>query len=307
MQIEKISFNGWRNCIRLRNADMELVITTDVGPRVIRCGFIGQPNLFAEIAGQQGGAGEPEWKIRGGHRLWIAPEDKTISYELDNVPVSWRTVDGAVLLDQPPGPASKISKHLAIRLDDRRNQARVRHILRNRGDAPCRAAPWALTVMPPGARLIVPLPPKETHGRDNRFEPNQIWSIWPCTDLADGRWQFGSRYLFFQQRTDRDAGKLGMSLREGWVAGQLPGGVFVKRFDWLPGAVYPDGNVNFETFANREILEIETLGPLVELAPGAEVVHEETWELLTPLPPLQTEKDVTRHLRPLVAQSATNA
>lgn len=300
MKIEQINYNGWNDCLRLRNGAMELVVTTAVGPRIIRCGLIGQPNLFAEIAGQQGGAGEPEWKIRGGHRLWLAPEVPEISYELDNAPVRWAVAADAVRLDQAPGPVSHVSKHLAVSLDPRRNVARVMHTLKNAGAQPCALAPWALTVMPPGARLIAPLPAKEVHGLDSRYEPNQLWSIWPCTDLADGRWQFGSRYLFFQQRADRDAGKLGMSQREGWAACQLPGGVFVKRFGWTRGAVYPDGNVNFETFANRDFLEIETLGPLVTLAPGAEVSHAETWELLPPLPPLQTEDDVNRHLRPLL-------
>jgi hypothetical protein len=37
-QLEKISFFGWPNCYRLFNAHLELVVTADVGPRVVGCG-----------------------------------------------------------------------------------------------------------------------------------------------------------------------------------------------------------------------------------------------------------------------------
>ena len=36
---EKVSYGGWPNCVRLNNGKVELIITTDVGPRVIRFGF----------------------------------------------------------------------------------------------------------------------------------------------------------------------------------------------------------------------------------------------------------------------------
>ena len=38
--MEKIKYAGWENCYRLDNGRIELVITGDVGPRVIRFGFI---------------------------------------------------------------------------------------------------------------------------------------------------------------------------------------------------------------------------------------------------------------------------
>ena len=34
------------------------ILTSDVGPRVIRCGFVGGPNVFKEYAEELGGTGE---------------------------------------------------------------------------------------------------------------------------------------------------------------------------------------------------------------------------------------------------------
>src|SRR5689334_6210153 len=82
INIEKIQYRGWPNCYRISNGEVELVVTTDVGPRIMRYGFVGGPNVFKEFEEQMGKSGEPTWQPRGGHRLWIAPEDPVLSYAL---------------------------------------------------------------------------------------------------------------------------------------------------------------------------------------------------------------------------------
>jgi len=47
--LEKISYGGWPNCLKLSGDSIELVITLDVGPRVIRLGTPGGRNLFKEL------------------------------------------------------------------------------------------------------------------------------------------------------------------------------------------------------------------------------------------------------------------
>jgi len=69
--IETVSYRGWKHNIRLTNGQVELIVTQDVGPRIVRFGFIGARNVFGELSEQMGGAGETQWMIRGGHRLWL--------------------------------------------------------------------------------------------------------------------------------------------------------------------------------------------------------------------------------------------
>jgi len=47
--IEKTSYKGWPNCYRITNGTVELIVTGDVGPRIIRYAFTGGPNLFKEF------------------------------------------------------------------------------------------------------------------------------------------------------------------------------------------------------------------------------------------------------------------
>jgi hypothetical protein len=55
VKVEKIEYKGWRNCYRVSNGEVELIVTSDVGPRVIRFGFVGGQNVFKEFPDQLGG------------------------------------------------------------------------------------------------------------------------------------------------------------------------------------------------------------------------------------------------------------
>jgi len=296
--MEKIVFNGW-DCIRLANREIEIIVTRDVGPRIIRLAFKGKPNLFAEIPSQQGAQGEKDWMIRGGHRLWVAPEAKPWSYELDNQPYALvEAIPNGIRVRQDAGPITRIVKQMDITLDPGKNRITVVHTLSNHDTKPVACAPWALSVMGLNGQAIIPLPEKISH--TTRLLPNQHWSIWGYTDFTDPRWMIGSRYIFFRQDPTRGPNKLGCAHREKWVAYQREGFLFIKQFEYVDGATYPDNGCNFETFANEEILEIESLGPLVTLQAGASTVHTETWLLFENVPRCQSETDVDRLIRPLL-------
>ena len=48
VQSTTTEYRGWPNCYRLSNGLIDLIVTTDVGPRVIRFGFVGEENEFKE-------------------------------------------------------------------------------------------------------------------------------------------------------------------------------------------------------------------------------------------------------------------
>lgn len=298
--IETVPYRGWTRNIRIANREVELIVTQEVGPRILRFGFIGGPNILGELPDQLGGAGEGEWKIRGGHRLWIAPEAKPKSYELDNGPVAIRPRSDGIRAQQAPGPMTRVAKTMEVALAERRNVVTVTHRLTNRGRKPIALSVWALTVMTKRGTAVIPLPAKIAHTA--RLTHNQEWSLWGYTDFSDPRWTLGSRYLRFRQDPKRGPNKMGIAHREGWVGYLYKDLGFIKRFSRIEGAPYPDGGVNFETFANEDILELESLGPLVTLAPGRTATHTEIWSLHRRLPACRTEQDLDRVWRPLALQ-----
>jgi hypothetical protein len=297
--MKKIAYRGWRNCYRLANKDVELIVTGDVGPRVIRFGFIGGANVFKEFAGMVGKTGGKTWRIYGGHRLWHAPEGDPRSYCPDNSPVEVRQAGKVVHVVQPTEKTTGIQKELDIHLCANRNHVRIVHRLRNHNQWAVELAPWALSVMAPGGTAIVPQPPRGSHPQD--LLPVNTLTLWAYTNLSDPRWTWGNKYFLLRQDPHATKPqKIGAAVPDGWAAYANAGNLFVKKFAHVPGARYADLGCNFETFTNEDMLEVETLGPLVTLAPGASVEHEEHWWLFRNAPTPRNDAEVDRHILPLV-------
>lgn len=296
--IETVYYRGWKHNVRLANREAELIVTRDVGPRILRFGFVGDRNILGELPGQMGGAGEKEWMIRGGHRLWIAPEEKPRTFELDNAPITISKIPGGIRTIQSPGSFAHVQKTMDIILADRRNEATIVHRLTNKGRRGITLAPWALTVMAQRGMAVIPLPQKIPHGK--LLINNQNWSLWSYTNLSDPRLTIGQRYIRFRQNPRRGNNKIGLAHREGWIAYLQDDRLFIKRFERLPGAIYPDNDVNFELFTNQQILELESLGPLVKLHPDQTVSHKENWVLYRGVKACRTEADIDKYVLPLV-------
>jgi hypothetical protein len=277
--VDVVPFGGWPNALRLRNGAVELIVTLDVGPRILSFAKPGGANPFKLYADQAGGTGEAAWRNRGGHRMWIAPEIREITYFPDNAPVGWEHLQGkpGVRLTPPPEAAIGFQKQIDIELDPTGAGATIVHRLTRLAATPADVALWALTVMTPGGVAVMPQPPMGQHPRD--LLPNRKLVVWPYTDLSDPRWRFGRH--FFRLRQDGTLGptKLGLADPLGWCAYFVDGVCFIKRYDLQPEGVYPDGGCNFETFTNEKMLEIESLGPLISLKGGQSIEHRERWEL----------------------------
>ncbi len=273
--IEHVEYGGWPNCYRLNDGRWELIVTADVGPRVIRFGPMGGDNVFCEFEEMMGLTGGNEWRIYGGHRLWHSPEAKPRSYYPDNGPVNVEGEgDDTLHVVQPVEETTGIQKEMHITLADGR--VTVEHVLRNCGVWPIRLAPWALSVMAPGGLGIIPQP--TSHHPDNLL-PNRILVLWPYTNMTDPRIHWGARYITLRQDANAGPTKVGLSADDGWLAYWNAGVLFVKRFDYCAGAIYPDGGCSVEMYTNERMLEAETLGPMVLLDPGCSVSHVERWYL----------------------------
>jgi hypothetical protein len=56
--------------------------------------------------------------------------------------------------------------------------------------------------------------------------------------------------------------------------------------------------VNYETFTNEEMLEMESLGPMTRLAPGKTAEQVEKWELFGGLGKVTTEAEIAETIAP---------
>lgn len=277
--IEKTAYKGWPNCYRLTNGEVDLIVTTDVGPRVIRYGFVKGQNLFKEFDAELGKSGEKEWKPRGGHRIWFAPEDIKDTYALDNGPVKAEVKGDTILLIQPVEPETGLEKQIEVKLAATGSAVQVTHRIMNTRNAVRELAPWALTMMAQGGHGITGFPPRGTH--PEVLAPTNPLVMWAFTDLSDSRWTYSKKYLVLKQDRNNKGQpqKIGHFNKDTWGAYLLGTDLFVKKYQADPSKPYTDKGCSYETFTNAEFLELETLGPLTKLQSGQRIEHVEQWTL----------------------------
>ena len=300
VKVEKTEYKGWSNCYRVSNGEIELIVTGDVGPRVIRFGFTGGQNLFKEFPEQLGRTGEDKFQLRGGDRVWKAPEDSVATWAPDNVPLTIQITPAGLIAREPVEPSTNLQKEIEVSMAVSGTAVTVTHRITNRSLFALEFAPWALTMMAQGGTAISGFPPRGTHPAN--LEATNPLVMWAYTNLADSRWRFTRKYLTLRQDpNNKEAQKLGMFNRDTWAAYLLNHELFVKKTTADPSRTYPDFGCSFETFTNNDFLEIETLGPLTKVAPGQTVEQVEHWALYRNVSVTNwTDEELDQLLFPLV-------
>jgi hypothetical protein len=278
--MEKVEFLDLPNCFRLTNGEIEIIVTTDIGPRILFYGFSGGENVLglhpeAKVETELG-----IWKPYGGHRLWIAPENMPDSYAPDNLPVEYESKnDLSIHLIQPLETVSKTQKELKISLDESGSGVKIDHRITNRGSETIRLAAWALTIMRGGGEAVIPNEPFEPYDAETLL-PVRNLTLWSYTDFTDSRWSFDKTSIRLESDEAKpEAQKIGVLNRQGWTAYNWQNLKFVKKFNFETDAAYPDMNSNTEIYTAGSFIEVETLSPLHNLAPGEFVEHSEVWQL----------------------------
>jgi hypothetical protein len=296
--ISSTKYHGWK-ALSLDTGRVKLVVPLDIGPRVISCSLDGGANLFATVAAELGKGGEPDWKIRGGHRLWHAPEVPPRNYQPDNGPITVVKLPGGkgLRVEQPVEEKTGIRKLFTIEALGA-TDFKVTHVLKNENMWAVELSPWALTVMGRESYTAIPLNPKIPHGQT--LVPDYALVPWTYTDFTDPVWDWHRDYIGIRVERGTQPQKLGLTNFPGWAANWQAGGTFVKYFAVHAGAAYPDFGCAFETFVCDFMNELESLGPLGKVEPGATVTLVEYWGLFAGLPKPDTDEVFAKKLRPVV-------
>ncbi len=282
--MDQVSFNGWKRNARIVCQDVEMIVTLEVGPRIIFLGFIGGENMFFVNPPDAGKTGGDQFRGYGGHRLWIAPEEPLRTLQPDNAPVQYREEDGFHVFSSAPDKFST-RKEMRIRPEADSGRFVILHRVYNHSPYDLALAAWSPTQCSGGV-VLFPQAPHATH--DERLLPTRPLVMWGYTKISDPRWTWGDRLVRLRHDPNMGPTKLGSLVEQGYAACANRGNLFLKRFACQPDQSYPDFNCNFETFTRQDMLEIESLGPMVSVPAGGYVEHQETWYLLrNQMPPAE--------------------
>jgi hypothetical protein len=289
VKINEISYNGWKHCLEMSNDKVRLIVTTDVGPRIIYFGTPEGENVFHQRGGQQGLTNSKEWLVYGGHRLWHSPQIGSRPNQLDNETVPYEVHENSVELNCPEEMATRIQKRFRITLAEDEPRVTVGHRIYNKGLWPIRLATWALSVMREGGVGILPVPREQTPD----YLPSFAIAYWPWTRTNDPRFTLGEKYMILRQdQNNKEWFKIGFRNTEGWGAYLCKGYMFAKMYSLCPGEEYPDYDSSFQIFTDNYMLELESLGPLKTIAGGEYTEHTEKWYLFKDVPLPKTEEEI---------------
>jgi hypothetical protein len=268
-------FHG-RPTLRVSNGAIEVEVLASAGPRLVGLRLAGAAdNLLAETPDLGWDTAFGRYELLGGHRLWLAPEDPERGAVPDSTGLVVEVTASGLVLAGAPDPSTGCVRSIEVRLDPAQPAMTLLHRVRNGGERSVDLAPWSITQLPLGGLALLP------HRRaapEHRTRPNRNLVLWPYTSWDDPRLRVRDGLV----TVDAVAGaslKVGALDDTGWVAYARDGVALVRRFTPEPGEAHPDLGCNVEVFCGSRYLELEVLGPLRSLAPGASTVLVERWEV----------------------------
>ena len=258
----------------LVNSYVRLDYLTQAGPRIVGL-YLAQreENLLVELPEEGWETPGGYFQFFGGHRLWAAPEVAGVSYLPDSDGLRVEQDDSSATLTWEPRSGRGLSKTVRIKLIDDRAAVHVTHHITNRYDHPVRVAPWGITALPLGGKAYLP-----AAAQGEGFLPDRQLIVWPYARWDDPRLHLMRGGVAIDGDAALPPVKVGTYAHSGCCAYLREELLLVKRFQPTPGE-YPDRGCNVEVYCSDLFIELETLGPLADLPPGAEACAEETWEL----------------------------
>jgi len=281
MSITTTRFAG-HEAIHMESGRVRLLITTSVGPRVLGLLTPDGANHLAELPEMTLECpGSDPIHLRGGSRLWAAPEDPRFTYRPDDDPVGVSEIADGVRLTTRPDAVSKIHREIEIRVAGPEHFAFDYRVV-NHADRSQRLAAWAITMLRPQGRAFLPLltEPFDPGG----FQGQRNIVLWSYSRNDDPRYVLHDHAIEVRSSVLADGPldvpfKVGTSMRRGWAAHYRDGLLFVKYAGHDEAHEYADMGASGQVYSHGDFTELETLGPLTDLRPGDAAEHHEDWAI----------------------------
>jgi len=316
-----VEYKHYGRCLKLKNDKLEVLITMDVGPRIISFTPQGGSNLFfnddedlrvskGEVFESIFGEGE-EYHFYGGHRLWLAPQYPLHTNVPDNRPLTVEEVENGARFIGAYSPVSGMRPTMTVVMDESKAEIAVTASYTNESDQVQHYAPWQISQLAPGGVAFVPFGlrndaqpfgfsrerppfrgPRPAMKLDEPLLPHKVFVLFDISHLKDDRLHLHNRYVVLEQdETLRRPFKAGLAAPEGFGLYALGDFVFKAQHTHNPNGCYTDGGSSLEIYTDAAFLEMEALGEYTEVAPGETITHTETLSVTPRTLPLPDPED----------------
>ena len=178
IKTEVKKYFNYGNVLSISNGVIEAYVTIDVGPRIIRFGYVGGQNIMCDNRGVLAPKDDKEfqdffgdgkkWEILGGHRIWTSPESYPHSYYPDLDPVKYELTEQGAIFTPNAEVENGMQKQLEIKMDPDDANMLVTMRVTNISNASQEFSIWGLTVSAQHGTLILPMNNNNTGLLHNR-------------------------------------------------------------------------------------------------------------------------------------------
>ncbi|MBN2535163.1 MAG: hypothetical protein JXB88_19940 [Spirochaetales bacterium] len=278
MKCNEKKFNGHRS-VEIVTDSIQLVITTDFGPRIV---FWGRPDKENLLVWAPGKFTRGEWDLLGGHRVWstrpLADECEE-TYRIDDLSCEVQRIDSGWIITAPCDSYNNTRRGIGVRvLGD--NKVEIDNFLINTGDMLYSGGVWSVTSTLPDKTTQYGIP----------LGDGSMWDY--CKIVMFRRWDehFGSfnddQFSFTHDMMMVNPGgkenKRCVQADRGIIAMHDPARkvLFAKKAGYDRHGIYPYGcNLAVYIAPGNEMVEMETMGPERMLKPGESLHNKEVWVL----------------------------
>ncbi len=281
---EEVLYKNYGNCLKITTQKVEVLVTLDIGPRIISYRLLDGGNIFFEDTERLLFVNNEDtdkmffkgatWYGLGGHRLWRSPESFSTYYP-ENNPVEYKVSKNVFTFNQEKQIYNDVKLTITLSFLDE-VQLKFEGMITNKSNEDKTLSSWSISMCKGPGLEIVKLPKDETG-----FVPQRSYSFWGFgAKNNDSRAYYGENYFALKMEPgNQNAFKIGMRVNNDSVLYLTGKSAFVKKVYRYDDLLYPDNNVNYETYTKDLFMELETLSPLKTLKPNESVTQTEVWSL----------------------------
>jgi len=325
VRITETTYKYYGRCLSLDNGTLRILVTMDLGPRIISFTPQGGENLFfnddegvrvskGEYFDQVFGPGA-EFHFYGGHRLWLAPQLPIHTSAPDNDPLDVEYIPNGAVFTGKPQEVVGMQTRMTVVMDESEPKVTVTCEFVNISSEAKSFAPWQISQMAPGGvalaafgrrndmqpfgftreRMMRPggMRPREMNLL-HAAQPDKVFVLFGIGHLKDERLTLHNRVFALKQDPALPRPfKCGMKNPEGFGMYVLGDWVFSIDYQPVEGGTYTDAGSTIEVYTDAAFLELEALGEYQEVQPGEVLTHTETLSVrprTMPLPELEDEE-----------------
>ncbi len=277
MEIKDVIWKGLK-ALSIDHGNCRMVILSDFGPRIAFWGKkTGENLLFWDSENR----GRKEWKLRGGHRVWLTTpgaDESEMTYSPDNETCSVEQGEKGLRIWGALDKTNMTRRGIGIEAGEG-DRLYVTSLGENAGDMLLSCGLWALTCTLPEEGSSYEFPLGDGSGWDT-FKSVQFRKWGPCEGrFGDEQFQISRDKLRVKPAGIQAKQMFCIPKGEGLMLNKKRPN-FRKKAVYERQACYPEG-CNWALYIGPDnfMVEMETMGPFTTLKPGEILEHGELWSL----------------------------